>query len=296
MPSDAIFLGCLVPAHAPWERRWIRMSTPGRAPDPSTPVEEIADPFAAVRAAAARGESTDLGDVVRQAPVLPHGLSGAVGSIDATIAPPVVPTKIVGVGRNYRDHAAELGNDVPQVPLLFFKPLSCLIGSGAPIVLPPGEHRIDFEGELVVVVGRRLRDAPVDEAARAVSAVCLGNDVSCRDLQRSDGQWTRAKGFDTFGPVGPFLRLVDGFDAVPTSARIRTYVGDALRQDGALADMVFSVGEVLAHLSACMTLEPGDVVFTGTPAGVGPLAPGETVRIECEGFDLGRLVNPVVAA
>ncbi len=290
MSASATFLACVTLPGAARRRRYLRLVTDGAAPGPECIAREIDDPFVA-----ARGEQTpDLGRIVREAPPVSGGLEGPLAALGATFAPPFSPTKVLGVGRNFRDHAAELDNPVPERPLVFFKPPSCLVGSGNPVVLPAGDHRVDYEGELVAVVGRRLRNASAAEASAAVAGVCLGDDVTCRDLQRTDGQWTRAKGFDTFGPVGPFLRLVDGFDAVPQDARIRTFVGDGLRQDAPLSHMVFGVGEVLAHVSACMTLEPGDAVFLGTPAGVGPLAAGQVVRIECGGFDLGRLVHPVV--
>jgi len=294
--NATFFLTRVTPARGASKAWYVRLVTDGRAPGPDTPVEAIEDPFTAARVLARGGDRRSVYEIVRDAAAVEGGPSGTLAELGGRLEVPIAPTKVIGIGRNFRAHAAELDHAVPATPLSFFKPPSCLVPSGAAIELPPGDDRVDYEGELVVVVGRRLRHAEPSEAEAAVSGVCLGNDVSCRDLQRTDGQWTRAKGFDTFGPVGPFVRLVEGFGQVPKGARIQTYVGDALRQDAPLSDMVFSVGAVLAHLSACMTLEPGDAVFMGTPAGVGPLAAGEVVRVECAGFDLGRLVNPVVGS
>ncbi|MEQ9568578.1 MAG: fumarylacetoacetate hydrolase family protein [Longimicrobiales bacterium] len=198
------------------------------------------------------------------------------------------PSKIVCVGRNYRAHAAELGNDVPAEPLLFFKPPSALLADGESIVLPPESARVEFEGEIAVIVGRRLRHASDDEADAAVSHVLPLNDVTARDLQRSDGQWTRAKGFDTFCPVGTPVP-VEGIDL--TSLEIVTTVDGVERQRGRARDMVFPIPSVLAYASRIMTLEPGDLVTTGTPEGVGPLDEGVTVRVEIPG--VGRVENPV---
>lgn len=199
------------------------------------------------------------------------------------------PSKVLCVGRNYRAHAAELGNDVPAEPLLFFKPPSALLSSGADIVLPPESHRVEYEGEIAVVVGRRLRRASEDEARAAVSHVLPLNDVTARDLQRSDGQWTRAKGFDTFCPVGRPIPLdpreLERLEVVTT-------VDGEEHQRGRVSDMAFSIPFVLAYASRVMTLEPGDLVSTGTPEGVGRLEPGMRVRVEIPG--IGAVENPVV--
>lgn len=201
----------------------------------------------------------------------------------------VAPTKILCVGRNYRAHAAELGNDVPAEPLLFLKPPSALLASGEAIVLPPQSARVEFEGEIAVVLGRRLRNASEDEARAAVSHVVALNDVTARDLQRSDGQWTRAKGFDTFCPVGEPLPI-DEVDL--ESLEVVTTVNGVERQRGSIVDMVFSIPRVLAYASSVMTLMPGDLLTTGTPEGVGPLSAGDVVRVEIPG--VSHVENPVV--
>ena len=190
------------------------------------------------------------------------------------------PGKIVCVGRNYLEHARELGNEVPKEPLLFLKPPSSIVGDGGEIVLPPQSSRVEFEGEIGVVIGARLRHADERAAAAAVGAIVAVNDVTARDLQRTDGQWTRAKGFDTFCPVGePHLGDVDlaGLEVV-------TRLNGEERQRGRSADMAFSISFLLAYISGIMTLEPGDLVATGTPAGVGPLAPGDLVEVEVVGL------------
>ncbi|HEY9449076.1 MAG TPA: fumarylacetoacetate hydrolase family protein [Gemmatimonadaceae bacterium] len=189
------------------------------------------------------------------------------------------PGKVVCVGRNYRAHAAELGNEVPKEPLIFLKPPSSVIATGAAIILPAVSRQVEFEGEIGIIIGKRLKDASEDEARAAVAAVVALNDVTARDLQRSDGQWTRAKGFDTFCPLGP---------AVPVPAdlatlTVTTRVNGAVRQTGSAADMVFPIPTLLAYISRIMTLEPGDAVATGTPAGVGRLEAGDVVEVEAGG-------------
>ncbi len=200
------------------------------------------------------------------------------------------PSKIVCVGRNYLEHARELGNDLPSEPLIFLKPPSSLIGSGEAIVLPPESERVEFEGEIAVVIGARLRHADEDEATRAVRAVLALNDVTARDLQKRDPQWTRAKGFDTFCPIGPPNEDVGDLAAL----EVVTRVNGVERQRGSTAQMAFPIPMLLAYISRVMTLEPGDLVATGTPAGVGPLAPGDEVEIEVVGRS--RVSNPVRAA
>lgn len=199
------------------------------------------------------------------------------------------PGKIVCVGRNYREHAKELGNEVPAQPLLFLKPPSSVLCSGAPIVLPAASARVEFEGEIGIVIGRALRRGCAADARRAIRGVVAMNDVTARDLQRHDGQWTRAKGFDTFCPVGP---LADGAADVDALSVI-TRVNGVEKQRGHAREMVFAIPELLAYISAIMTLEPGDLVATGTPAGVGPLTPGDVVEVEVPGLSL--VSNPVVA-
>jgi 2-keto-4-pentenoate hydratase/2-oxohepta-3-ene-1,7-dioic acid hydratase in catechol pathway len=203
------------------------------------------------------------------------------------------PGKIVCVGRNYRDHAKEMGNEVPAAPLLFLKPPSAVVRSGEAVVIPAASQRVEFEGEIGVVVGATLRRASEPEAARAVRGVVALNDVTARDLQRSDGQWTRAKGFDTFCPVGPEWVGTPDFGRLTVVTR----VNGAERQRESGSSMVFAVPTLLAYISHVMTIEPGDVVATGTPAGVGPLAPGDTVEVELldGAVSLSRVTNPVTA-
>ena len=207
--------------------------------------------------------------------------------------PPLVPVhrpgKIICVGRNYRDHAKELGNEVPKEPLIFLKPPSTVIAPGASIVLPPVSNQVEYEGEIGLVIGSRLRHASEGDALKAVRGVLALNDVTARDLQKSDGQWTRAKGFDTFCPLGPIA------EGVPDAATLTviTRVNGTERQRGAATDMVFGFGMLLAYISRIMTLEPGDVIATGTPAGVGVLVPGDVVEVEIPG--VSAVSNPVVA-
>lgn len=196
--------------------------------------------------------------------------------------------KIIGVGTNYRAHALEMGKPIPDEPVLFMKPASALLADGAPIVRPRGFERVDFEGELGVVIGRRARRVAAADALGYVEGYTIVNDVTVRDLQKKDGQFTRAKGFDTFCPVGP--RLVPGLD--PTNLRLRTRLNGALRQDSSTSDLIFSVARLIEVISRVMTLEPGDLISTGTPSGVGPIAPGDVVEIEIE--QIGVLKNPVV--
>ncbi|MDT8342666.1 MAG: fumarylacetoacetate hydrolase family protein, partial [Longimicrobiales bacterium] len=195
----------------------------------------------------------------------------------------------------YLAHAREMGNTVPTEPLLFFKPPSALLPAGAPIVLPRVSERVDYEGEIAVVVGRRLRLASEDEARDAVSHVLPLNDVSARDLQRSDAQWTRAKGFDTFCPVGTPVEvsMLRERGITLETLEVTTHVNGELRQHGRASEMVFSIPFLLAYASRIMTLEPGDLLSTGSPEGVAPLAPGDVVRVQIPG--VGAVENPVEA-
>ena len=221
--------------------------------------------------------------------------------LDSTpLLPPCTPSKIVCVGRNYRDHAKELGNEVPSEPLLFLKPPSALLAPGGLILLPALAERVDFEGELAVVIGRRCRAL---QPGAAIAPYLFGftclNDVTARDLQKKDGQWTRGKGFDTFCPVGPWVEdwseQKPGGRARPwEELAVETRVNGELRQQGNTRDFIFSLDQVLVAITAVMTLEPGDLVATGTPAGVGPLAPGDRVSITIA--DLGTLDNTVASA
>jgi 2-keto-4-pentenoate hydratase/2-oxohepta-3-ene-1,7-dioic acid hydratase in catechol pathway len=206
---------------------------------------------------------------------------------DAHLLAPVTPSKIIGVGRNYRDHAKELGNEVPTEPLLFFKPPSSLLAPDGVVRMPEASARVDYEGELAFVIGRRTRRFGADGDWRSlIRGYTLANDVTARDLQKKEGQWTRAKGWDTFCPAGPFIS-----DEVDPAAglTLETRVNGELRQHGSTADFIFSIPELLAYITAAITLEPGDLVLTGTPAGVGPLAPGDRVDVSIVG--LGVLSN-----
>jgi 2-keto-4-pentenoate hydratase/2-oxohepta-3-ene-1,7-dioic acid hydratase in catechol pathway len=205
----------------------------------------------------------------------------------ATLLPPVTPSKIVCVGRNYADHAKELGNEAPSEPILFLKPPSALLAPGGTIVRPPASQRVDFEGELAIVIGRTAKDVRADAWRDYVRGFACANDVTARDLQKKDGQFTRGKGFDTFCPIGPCLE--DDLDV--SDLRVRTRVNGETRQDGRTSQMIFPPGVLLEFITAIMTLVPGDVILTGTPAGVGPLAAGETVEVEIEG--IGVLTNAV---
>lgn len=201
------------------------------------------------------------------------------------------PGKIVCVGRNYGAHARELGNDVPEEPLIFLKPPSAVIGPGDPIALPAVSQRVDYEAEIGVVMNRKLRNGDTDRALSAIGGIVCANDVTARDLQRADRQWTRAKGFDTFCPVGPEvvpLSVLPTLDALEVYARVNGEV----RQHGYSKDMAFSIPFLVSYISQIMTLEPGDLILTGTPEGVGPLAPGDTVSVEIPG--VGILENPVI--
>jgi 2-keto-4-pentenoate hydratase/2-oxohepta-3-ene-1,7-dioic acid hydratase in catechol pathway len=201
---------------------------------------------------------------------------------------PTQPINVVCVGMNYADHAAELDDEAPAEPLIFLKPATSVVGPGEPVRLPRGVGRVDHEAELAVVISKPARDLAPDRALEHVLGYTCANDVTARDQQRSDGQWARAKGHDTFCPLGPWI--VTDLDA--SDLRVRCEVDEVLRQDGRTRDLLHGVPELLAHITAFMTLLPGDVVLTGTPAGVGPLAAGQTVSVQIEA--LGTLTNPVV--
>jgi 2-keto-4-pentenoate hydratase/2-oxohepta-3-ene-1,7-dioic acid hydratase in catechol pathway len=193
----------------------------------------------------------------------------------AALLVPVVPTKILCIGRNYRAHAAELGNEVPEKPLVFLKPLSSLLPHKGTVLLPPESARVDYEGELTAVIGRRGRRLSREEAARAIFGYTCGLDISARDLQKADGQWWRAKGFDTFCPLGPAIET----DVDPSDLLLETLVDGVVKQSGRTSAMVHDVPTLVAWASHAMTLEPGDVILTGTPEGVAPLAPGQTLEV-----------------
>ncbi|CAN5445302.1 fumarylacetoacetate hydrolase family protein [soil metagenome] len=201
--------------------------------------------------------------------------------------PNLSPSKIVCVGRNYAAHAKELGNEVPKQPLIFLKPPSSIIRDGESIRLPTVSNQVEYEGEIGVIVGRRLRKASTDEARDAIAGIVAANDVTARDLQKSDGQWTRAKGFDTFCAVGPIAEAPLDLESLTVSTR----VNGTVRQQGSAHDMVYDLPAILVYVSGIMTLEPGDLVLTGTPEGVGTLSEGDVVEVEIPGFS--RVSNPV---
>lgn len=197
------------------------------------------------------------------------------------------PGKIVAVGRNYLEHIRERGEQPPTGILIFLKPPSAVIGDGDPILLPQESERVDHEGELVVIMGERLSRATASEAVAAIAGYTCGNDVTARDLQSSDDQWTRAKGFDSFAALGP--AIATGLDA--SDLAIETRVNGEVRQRGRTSQLIHPIGELLAYISGVMTLEPGDAIYTGTPSGVGPLHDGDVVEVEIDG--IGVLRNPV---
>jgi 2-keto-4-pentenoate hydratase/2-oxohepta-3-ene-1,7-dioic acid hydratase in catechol pathway len=210
---------------------------------------------------------------------------------EVKLLPPSAPSKIVCVGRNYLDHAKELGNEPPKQPMIFLKPPSSIIAPEEPIIMPRISQRVDFEGELAVIIARRCSQLP---AAESVAPYILGysclNDVTARDLQKLDVQFTRAKGFDTFCPFGPILET----QLDPAAVTLETFVNGIRKQSGHTSEMIFSVDAIIRFIAQVMTLEPGDVIATGTPAGVGPLAAGDVVEVSISG--IGTLRNPVIAA
>jgi 2-keto-4-pentenoate hydratase/2-oxohepta-3-ene-1,7-dioic acid hydratase in catechol pathway len=203
---------------------------------------------------------------------------------------PLEPSKIVAIGRNYKDHAAELGNPLPPEPLLFLKPPSAIVGPGEPVVIPPGVGRVDHEAELAVVIGARARHVAQADAHRCVFGLTCANDVTARELQKKDVQFTRGKGFDTFLPLGP--AIVTGLDyRAPGGLLVEGLVNGELRQSAPTSALIFSIDYLIAFVSAVMTLLPGDIIITGTPAGVGPLKAGDSVTVRIAG--VGELTNPV---
>ncbi len=213
-----------------------------------------------------------------------------VSFTEVQLLAPVFPTKVVAVGRNYADHAAEHDAGIPEEPLIFIKPATAVIGPLASIVLPPESSEVHHEAELAVVIGKVTRNVDIEDVGSHVLGYTAANDVSARDLQRKDGQWARGKGFDTFCPLGPAIETeVDPLEGLSIICRVD---GD-IRQSGTTTDMVFGVGEIVSFISRVMTLLPGDVILTGTPSGVGPLVPGNRVEVEIE--RIGSLLNPVVS-
>jgi 2-keto-4-pentenoate hydratase/2-oxohepta-3-ene-1,7-dioic acid hydratase in catechol pathway len=219
-----------------------------------------------------------------------QALDTAIAETDYHLLAPCLPSKIVAVGRNYQAHAAELGNDVPAEPLLFFKPPSAIAADQQGIIYPPQSQRVDYEGELAIIVGQTSKHLTPDQAANAIWGYTIANDITARDLQRQDSQWTRAKGFDGFCPLGPWAVRHINPDAL-----LQTFINEEAepRQSSSISDMVFSPATLISYISQIMTLMPGDVILTGTPEGISPLSVGDQVRVEIEG--IGSLVNQIMA-
>lgn len=211
---------------------------------------------------------------------------------DVRLLAPVLPrSKVVGIGRNYAAHAAEMGGEVPAEPLMFLKPNTSVIGPGDPIFYPPQTQNLHYEGELAVVIGRICRDVPPEQATDVIHGYTIGNDVTARDLQKKDGQFTRAKGFDSFCPLGTWIETdLDPHDFAE-GRQLQTHLNGELVQDGSTKDLIFDIPTLVAHVSSVMTLLPGDVILTGTPEGVGPMNVGDEVEVSIAG--LGTLTNKV---
>jgi 2-keto-4-pentenoate hydratase/2-oxohepta-3-ene-1,7-dioic acid hydratase in catechol pathway len=206
------------------------------------------------------------------------------------LLPPITPTKIWCVGRNYAGHVRELDHEMPREPVVFIKPLTTIVGSGEPVRVPEWAGRVDYEGELAVVIGKRCRRAGESDALSCVAGYSCFNDVTARDLQNADGQWTRSKSFDTFGPFGPVVLMTD---KMPGDARITTRLNGNVVQQDALENMIFPISRIISHISRFATLEPGDVIATGTPEGIGRVLPEDRVEVEIDG--IGILSNPFIA-
>lgn len=206
---------------------------------------------------------------------------------DVRLLAPILASKVVCVGKNYAAHIAEMGGPTPGEPVLFLKPSTAILGPNAPIILPPSSSRVDYEGELAVVIGRACKDVTAARVREVILGYTVANDVSARDQQRADGQWTRAKSYDTFCPLGPWIDT----DLDPSDVRLTTTLDGEIRQDSRTSLLLHGIAELIEFISAVMTLLPGDVVLTGTPAGVGPLRAGQTVSVTVEG--IGTLTNPV---
>jgi 2-keto-4-pentenoate hydratase/2-oxohepta-3-ene-1,7-dioic acid hydratase in catechol pathway len=219
------------------------------------------------------------------APVEFSGYRKPLGQV--RLLAPVLPTKVVAIGKNYADHATEMGGDVPEQPLIFLKPSTSVVGPGDPIASPPSSERVDYEGELAVVISRLCRDVPAERAMDVVLGYTCANDVTARDQQRADGQWSRAKGYDTFCPLGPWIET----DLDADDLHLTTTLNGDVKQDSRTSLLVHKVPKLIEYITACMTLIPGDVILTGTPEGVGPMQVGDEVAVEIEG--IGRLSNPV---
>jgi 2-keto-4-pentenoate hydratase/2-oxohepta-3-ene-1,7-dioic acid hydratase in catechol pathway len=240
-------------------------------------------------------ESTGSGDAVTVAAIKDHPMGpieftgDRFALADVRLLAPILPSKVLAVGRNYAAHAAELGNDVPERPLIFLKPSTSVIGTGDLIRLPVDSQQVEHEAELALVIGKLAKDVPRERALDVVFGYTCANDVTARDQQRADVQFTRAKGYDSFCPIGPWIQT--SFD--PSAVRVRCLVNDRVTQDGNTRDMIFDIATIVSFMSHVMTLVPGDVILTGTPEGVGPIVDQDTVTVAIDG--IGELVNPVRA-
>jgi len=212
---------------------------------------------------------------------------------DVRLLAPVIPrSKVVAIGKNYAAHAAEMGGEAPPEPLMFLKPNTSVVGPNDQVFYPSQSERVDYEGELAIVIGRICRDVPPEQATDVIFGYTIANDVTARDLQRKDGQWSRAKGFDSFCPLGPWIETDLDPQDFADGRTVQTHLNGDLVQNGSTKDLIFDIPTLVAHITAAMTLLPGDVILTGTPEGVGPMQPGDEVEVSIEG--LGALTNTVV--
>ena len=239
------------------------------------------------------GPGTDPADLVVATlaghPFAPFAFTGDRHRLtDVRLLAPVLPSKVVCIGKNYADHAAEMGGAPPESPVVFLKPSTSVVGPGDPVVLPRNSERVDHEAELGVVIGRLCKEVPREKALEVVLGYTCGNDVTARDHQKADGQWTRGKGHDSFCPIGPWVET----DLDPSQLQVQCFVDGEVRQDGSTRSLLHDVPAIIEWVTAFMTLLPGDVILTGTPAGVGPLVQGNAVTVLVEG--IGPLTNPVV--
>jgi 2-keto-4-pentenoate hydratase/2-oxohepta-3-ene-1,7-dioic acid hydratase in catechol pathway len=250
--------------------------------------------FGIVELAADGGKHPDTVSALTGDPIaMPVQLTGERHELDAVrLLAPVIPrSKVIGVGRNFAAHAAELGNEVPKIPLIFYKPNTSVIGPDESIVYPEPVTELAYEGELAVVIGRICRDVPPERVGEVIFGYTVGNDVTARDLQKSDGQWARAKGYDTFCPLGPWITTHQSIDEI-SDVMITTTIDGEQRQHGSTALMIRDITDLVVHISSFTTLLPGDVILTGTPEGVGELLPGHEVSVTVDG--IGTLTNPVI--
>jgi 2-keto-4-pentenoate hydratase/2-oxohepta-3-ene-1,7-dioic acid hydratase in catechol pathway len=257
------------------------------------PVPEGAAAQSSVAQAVGAGEAPEPQLICREIAEHPFGTPTFTGRswplADVRLLAPILATKIVAIGKNYAAHAAELGGEAPENPVIFMKPNTAIVGPEAPIILPPASHRVDHEGELAVVIGRPCKDVKAADARSVILGYTIANDVTARDIQQADGQWTRAKSYDTFCPLGPWIET----ELDPSDVDITTTLDGEIKQDSNTALLLHTVGEIIEWVSAVMTLLPGDVILTGTPEGVGPMKAGQTVEVSISG--IGTLRNPVAA-